>query len=311
MNWTSIGWTDLSSNALKYRDNSTGKNVWACVKTSPGCKNCYAESLGLRYQRGGPFTRANLATVTPYMDRSEIHHILNAKVIKKIPVAGKRCFSFDMTDLFGDWVTDEMIDQAFAAFACRKDLTFQILTKRPERMRDYTAALYRDIASVTVPRLRAAANSMGFGHLFATAFPGPVFETPIENIWLGTSIENLAMLRLRAPVLAEVRTPVRFWSVEPLIEDIGDEVAAAMARPVFPDLPPMKWPLKRSVDWIVVGAESGPNRRPMPAAWAAEIASACARLGVPLFVKQLEVAGKITTKTNEFPPWLRFQEFPT
>jgi len=311
MNWTKIGWCDLSANPLKYRDNGTGQIVWACVKISPGCKNCYAESLGQRYNRGGPFTRAKLQTVTPFMCRDELHRILNKQVIDKKPVSGRRLFAFDMTDVFGDWVTDAMIDQAFAAFACRKDLTFQILTKRPERMRDYTAALYRDIASVTVPRLRAAANSMGFGHLFATAFSGPVFETPIENIWLGTSIENLAMLRQRAPVLAEVRTPVRFWSVEPLLEDIGDEVAAAMARPVFPNLPPMRWPLNRSVDWIIAGAESGPNRRPADAACFTVIANACGEQGVPFFMKQLEVGGKITTKIDEFPPWLRFQEFPT
>ena len=320
MNWTKIQWTDLSSNPLKYRDNNTGETVWHCVKISPGCANCYSESLATRYGRGGPFTRTQLQTVTPFIDPKEISRILNVQKIKKIPVAGKRCFPFDMTDLFGDWVSDDQIDVCFAAFATRKDITFQVLTKRTERLLDYVSNLYRDIASVTVPRLLKAAKSFGFDQQFLNANPGPVFDTPIQNLWLGTSIENVAMMQRRAPLLAKVQAKNRFWSVEPLLE-VLDGFADVVRTPVFPDLPglpPEANPqMGRSVDWVILGGESGPGSRPMPEDAILPIVDGCRSAGIPLFVKQLgSVLGRFYGGGKGDVPahWMenyRVREWPT
>jgi protein gp37 len=136
MNKTSIEWTDYTSNLIRYRDPE-GRSVHGCIKVSAGCANCYASAWsarGLTGERGGAFTAKRQATLTPYFDDAEAQRILRTRV------TGKRIFVGDMTDVFGEWVPDEMLDRMFAVFALRPDLTFQVLTKRPERMRAYFPA---------------------------------------------------------------------------------------------------------------------------------------------------------------------------
>lgn len=328
MNWTSIAWTDLSTNPLKYKDNSTGEDVWACVKVSPGCANCYSESLATRYNRGGPFTRTRLATVTPYIDFDEVAYILRVKQIKRIPVAGKKCFAFDMTDVFGDWVTDEMLDTFFAMFSCRPDITFQVLTKRVERMREYTRGLYWDIAGTTVPRLRLAADKGGFGGVWREVHAGPVFETPLQNVWLGTSVENNAVLRERGPTLAGVRAKVLFFSAEPLLEELDASLFGFWWKPPC-DEHPDKFQLEcpecnygnaRRVNyagWVIVGGESGAGSRPMPAGAVSGIIEAGRVHGFKVFVKQMgSVLGKSlgcggkAEDPQEWPMEFRVREWP-
>jgi hypothetical protein len=94
---TDIEWTDLSSNPLQYRDRS-GRVVWACVKHSSGCAHCYSETIANHYQRGKPFTRANMEELTPFLDEKELKHILTAQRIDKRPVPGSRCFLGDMNE---------------------------------------------------------------------------------------------------------------------------------------------------------------------------------------------------------------------
>jgi protein gp37 len=141
MKATSIEWTDLIANPLKHRDNKTGAVVWACVKTSPGCAHCYSEAIAHHYDRGGPFTRSKLDGLTPFLDTKELRHLLNAKTIGGKPVAGSKCFLGDMTDVFGEWVPNELLDRLVAAIAMRPDVTFQILTKRADRMRAYLSGI--------------------------------------------------------------------------------------------------------------------------------------------------------------------------
>ena len=133
MNKTSIEWTDYTSNLIRYRDPE-GRSVHGCIKVSAGCANCYASAWsarGLTGERGGAFTAKRQATLTPYFDDAEAQRILRTRV------TGKRVFVGDMTDVFGEWVPDALLDRMFAVFAMRPDLTFQLLTKRPERMRAY------------------------------------------------------------------------------------------------------------------------------------------------------------------------------
>jgi len=124
-NKTRIEWTDRTTNLLKYRD-AEGRVVWHCEKTSPGCAHCYSEAIAERFKRGGPFLPVVTPRVTPFLDAAEA-----GKILRSRKLAGKRVFVDDMTDLFGDWVSDEIIDRHFAVFALRRDVTFQVLTKRP------------------------------------------------------------------------------------------------------------------------------------------------------------------------------------
>src|SRR5262245_8975140 len=121
---TSIQWTDYTSNPIKYRRKSDGKTVWGCVKVSPGCAHCYAEAIALRFDRGKVFNAANMEELEPFTDEDELRTLLTSKKL-----SGKRVFVGDMTDVFGEWIPDKMLDRLFAVFALRPDVTFQVLTK--------------------------------------------------------------------------------------------------------------------------------------------------------------------------------------
>jgi protein gp37 len=88
------------------------------------------------------------------------------------------------------------------------------------------------------------------------------------NVWLGVSVENRRWLH-RLDTLAQVPAVVHFASFEPLLDDLGD---------LSPWLP--------SLQWAIVGGESGPQRRPMALAWLVSIVEQCQAAGVPTFVKQ-------------------------
>lgn len=135
MQKTNIGWCDYTVNLLRYRDPD-GNVVHACVRISEGCRFCYAATLAGRWGRKGKdFTAENMKPLAPFFDVEGARKLLRSK-----KVTGKKVFASDMTDLFGEWVPDEIIDQHFAIFALRPDVTFQVLTKRAKRMREYLCA---------------------------------------------------------------------------------------------------------------------------------------------------------------------------
>jgi len=285
MNVTNIEWTDFSANPLKYRD-AEGNIVWACIHASPGCMKCYSEQLGKRYGRGGPFNVAAMEGLTPFMDEKELHHMLTAKTIQGKPVAGGKCFVGDMTDIFGEWVPFGLIDQLFTAFAKRRDVTWQILTKRADRMHQYFA----------YPRTRVH-----------DAVPYSI-KWPLPNVWLGVSVENQQWADTRIPLLLEAPAAVHFASYEPALGNV--------------DFMPWLDPCGRTdthtcangshlpykLDWIIYGGESGPGARPNEAAWARAVRDQCQAAGVPFFFKQWggvnkKAAGRLLDgrEWNEYP----------
>lgn len=321
MKRTSIEWTDFSSNPLQYRDQK-GNVVWGCVKKSSGCANCYSEAIALRFERGGPFTRAAMEGVTPFLDEKELKHILTAKTVGGKPVSGSRCFLGDMTDVFGEWVPDGLLDRLFAAMALRPDVTFQILTKRADRMARYYADGHRNgrgtHTSVFVARQMCyLANQYGIDPVKLDEVIGLGGKWP-ANIWLGTSVENQPAADERIPHLLATPAAVRFLSCEPLLGPIDFRKVPEFNR-VGTDL--SGW-------WVIVGGESGPGARPMQLEWASAIVRQCKAASVPVFVKQLgavpltnlgvddghsaywPVADKKGGDISEFPPDLRVREFP-
>ena len=304
MQATSIEWTDYSANPFKFRD-AEGKIVWGCVKHSAGCANCYSETLAKRYGRGGPFTKETMRGLTPFVDEKELRSMLTYKSARD-----KMCFVGDMTDVFGEWVTDDMLDKLFAVFAFRQDVTWQVLTKRPERMADYLLS-FRNRKSMD--RIDAAARTLGCAVQF-TALDGRVLlnhDWPLKNVHLGTSVENQAAADERIPRLLRVPAAVRFLSCEPLLE----KVYLRKAVSAFASGPIPEWDGCEArmtvLHWVIVGSESGPRRRPMEQAWAESLVGQCKSAGVACFVKQMEVGGKVTGDIEAFPESLRVREFPT
>lgn len=125
MNTTPIEWADKSLNLFIPED---GKG-WACVKVSPGCKNCYAERLNHVRGNGKAFTLSNLPPMTLARDR--------LKAIKTVAKNHETVFINSMTDTFLESVPEDLIAEALDALlaAAGNNRTFIILTKRHERMR--------------------------------------------------------------------------------------------------------------------------------------------------------------------------------
>lgn len=213
-NKTAIQWTDYTSNPLRYRD-AQGRDVWACVRVSPGCAHCYAATLARRYGRGGAFTADEMAGLEPYLDDRELRRLLRSKALD-----GRRVFVCDMTDCFGEWVSDSLLDRLFAVFALRPDVTFQVLTKRPERMLRYlTDESPCGPWEGAPPASRAsrigwaAQDALGEARMIDEFMP----DWPLPNVWLGVSCEYQRQADARIPLLLETPAVVRFLSCEPLL----------------------------------------------------------------------------------------------
>ena len=290
---TSIEWTDKTWNPLA-----------GCTRVSEGCRNCYAERMAKRLQAMG--TRGYEGTIDANGRwTGKVNLIPDALAA---PLHWRQpCMIFvnSMSDLFHEAVPFELVDQVFAVMALCPQHTFQVLTKRPERMADYLSEMatnqvvkWGKFAGTKVPdrpaaiqRVIAARNAMltrmGKGYdMSLPAWPPP-------NCWLGTSIENQATADERIPHLLRVPAAVRFLSCEPLLGAVNlEQLPDHKGNRSWSCLSnvgehPTHW--QRSggtINWVIVGGESGPGARPMHPVWARSIRDQCAAAGVPFFFKQ-------------------------
>lgn len=343
MNLTSIEWVatmlpdgttrpGFTTNPLKYRDKATGKVVWACVKHSPGCNHCYSETLANRYGRGGPFKAETMRHLEPFLDEKELRHILTAKTVGGVTVSGSRCFPFDMTDVFGDWVSDEMLDRLFAVMAIRRDVLFMVLTKRPERM-----AAYMESRSKAARFWKDAAQTVGY----SLEFEGlSLVSYPLPNVMLGFSAENQEWFDRRSVQAALLRPAgwKTFVSAEPLIGPLTLPTTNAHACGSRAQIRAHRagGRVARAIelDLVIVGGESGAGARPFHLDWARSIQDQCDAAGVPLFMKQagsnphdwtrgdppnheppelvpLKLRDRKGGDLSELPTCLRVRDFPT
>jgi protein gp37 len=330
-NETAIGWTatqnpdgtispGFSSNPIKYRDRETGKAVWACVKKSSGCSSCYAEALALRWNKGRAFTRPNLALVEPFLDEKEMKRLATDPKL-----FGKRVFVGDMTDIFGSWVPNDFLDRLFAVFALRQDVTFQCLTKRPARMAAYLGSdddVERRVGQAAFPIANDA--GMDWDYRWRKWHDGREADRwPLPNVWLGTSVENQAAADERIPHLLRTPAAVRFLSCEPLLASVDlqrvrlgklpgqigefDQFIDAV-RGRHCDGMGFERDLKRGLDWVITGGESGPKHRTMDLDWARQIIEQCQRYGVATYVKQ--DSGLYPGRQGRIPDALWLHQFP-
>lgn len=170
-------------------------------------------------------------------------------------------------------------------------------------MPNYRSLLYRDYfgrPETTCDGFEWGKNSVSHGVLVEMnngeisvrdqdcvgGFPGP-----LKNLWLGTSIENQAAADQRIPHLLKCPAAVRFLSLEPLLGPIAN------------------LPLD-SIDWVIVGGESGPGARPIKIAWARHIRAQCERANVPFFMKQMGGFPNKRSKPEDILEDLRIREYP-
>lgn len=279
---TRIEWTEATWNPI------TG-----CSIISPGCTNCYAMKLaGTRLQhhpsRAGLTVDAKAGPVWIGKTR------FNEEWLDQ-PLRWRRSrmiFVCAHGDLFHESVPNEWIDRVFAVMALAPHHTFQVLTKRAARMREYLSSEWFGF------RIRNAMQSI---------WPQPIIEMslPFPNVWLGVSVEDKTR-RDRVVDLAQTQAAVRWISGEPLLEDLsltdiplnggldehGDQwlFNALTGEQYFVGGDSLNYsgdgPDMQPLDWIVVGGESGPGARPMHPAWVRSMRDQCADAGVPFFFKQ-------------------------
>jgi len=264
-----IQWTDATWNPVR-----------GCVKVSPGCAHCYAETFAERFRGvpGHPYEHGFDLRLVP----EKLHEPLSWK-------KPRRVFVNSMSDLFQDGVPDSYIDQVFAVMALAPQHTFQVLTKRAERMREY----FNNSAPLANGRVvRRFTDLMIQRHLGAVTWPG----WPLPNVWLGVSVENQHFADERIPLLLQTSAAVRFISAEPLLGpvDISDYLEPICDCSKFDSIGSGAFHDEScpagggSLDWVICGGESGAGSRPFEVNWARSIVQQCARQPrVPVFVKQL------------------------
>ena len=192
----------------------------------------------------------------------------------------RRIFVNSMSDLFHEALTNEQIAAVFGVMAAAPQHTFQVLTKRAKRMREYLQVDQRAEWSSALARHHLAGehpdmlcDQIQFG------------DRVLPNVWLGVSVENQAAADERVPDLIRTPAAVRFLSCEPLLGGVilqGDEPPPALhsrsyLRGVTGD---------ERINWVIGGCESGPGARDCDVAWLRSLRDQCAAAAVPFFLKQ-------------------------
>ena len=257
-----IEWTD-----------ETWNPVTGCDKISAGCKNCYAADIAKRFWSDRKFSDI------------EFHpERLEQPLRWRKP---RMVFVNSMSDLFHESVTDEQLDRIFAVMALAENHTFQVLTKRPHRMRDYFRRFSDRAVEYGGERWLIdyiAEGIVGDHELRDGKYQHQKMRGfPLPNVWLGVTAENQRAADERIPTLLHTPAAVHFVSFEPLLEPITLDV-----RHQFQD-----------ISWGIVGGESGPKARKCAIEWIEDLVERHSDYGVACFVKQL--GSKPTLAGERYP----------
>jgi protein gp37 len=308
-NGSDIEWTDATWNP-----------VAGCTPVSPGCLQCYAAGMAIRLEAMGQRDYQ-------HQDGQPIAHRHNGRAVFTglvrtlpdklgVPLHWKkprRIFVNSMSDLFHEAVLFEFIDRVFAVMALCPQHTFQVLTKRPERMaewaNDRTRRMWHDDSPMVMAMADLSAkleprgdaqNERRVMEKYLGAIAPDRGMWPLPNVWLGTSVENQAAADERIPHLLKCPAAVRFLSCEPLLgavefSNVGEraDAVAQLGRKAL-----------AGISWVIVGGESGPGARPCDVTWIRSIVRQCQAAGVPCFVKQLGAYPRLVLPTpREIEEW--------
>jgi protein gp37 len=228
---------------------TTWNPVRGCTKISPGCKHCYAEKFAERF-RG--------VNGHPYEQGFDIRLVpekLGEPLRLRKP---QRIFVNSMSDLFHPAVPDDYILRVAGVMTQADWHTYQVLTKRSSRMHALLNGVLRNPAQQ-------------------------------KHIWWGVSVEDKKHGLPRIDELRNSPARIKFLSVEPLLEDLGEINLA-------------------SISWVIVGGESGPGARPLAKAWVLNIKKQCRAQGIPFFFKQW--GGIRKSKTGRLLNGRTYDEYP-
>jgi protein gp37 len=346
MTKTSIEWTHrpgtvgLTWNPIRARRKDNGKVGWACTHASTGCIHCYAETINKRFGTKLPFNVQSLDQIEFFLDEK----ILEQPLRQKKPAT---IFVGDMFDLFHEAIPDHLIDRVFSVMAhcsevwyrcskrdCDHDPcdenhlephqphTFQVLTKRAERMHAYLSGI------LLHERLIDAWGKLGWYFEFPPITKALI---PLPNVWCGVSVENQKYADERIPLLLQTPAAIRFLSVEPQLEEIQfTRLHQLCPEHDFAGGFCTQWHEgMRFVDWVICGGESGSGARMFRREWAESLLEQCRAANVAFFMKQFgsyavldprydqtlpgasrKLADRKGGDPEEWPEHLRVREFP-
>lgn len=286
-----IEWTDATWNP-----------VAGCAPVSPGCLNCYAATMAGRLERMGQEKYAGTT------EKRGPRRVFNGRInldegALGIPLGWKRprrIFVNSMSDLFHEDVPWEFVDRVFAVMALARNHAFQILTKRPGRMRDYmlsrakSASFWKD----AVPEGR----SLEWEGISLVRFP-------LRNVWLGVSVEDQRTADERIPLLLKTPTAVRFVSYEPALGPVDFHLQDSQREVIWRRLNSGSYE-RQILHWIIAGGESGPGARPAHPDWFRSARDQCQAAGVAFFMKQITEKGK-KVPWEKWPEDLRVRDWPS
>lgn len=263
---TGIEWTDATWNPVR-----------GCTRVSEGCRNCYAETVAARFNGPGqPYEGLASRTSSGPRWTGKVRFVeehLTQPIRWKRP---RKIFVNSMSDLFHESLSFEQIDQVMGIISAADQHIFQVLTKRPKRMREYFSS-----------------------RTFVGCWRGPKPE-PLPWLWLGTSVEDQSTADERVPELLGTPAALRFVSYEPALGAVDftkvdlqkrdrdwETWTDALAGAAFTCDSHAEVDVEcNRLDWIICGGESGPNARPMHPDWARSVRDQCQAAGVPFFFKQ-------------------------
>lgn len=280
----------------------TWNPITGCTKISPGCQNCYAERMARRlagrygYHQDGWYC----ITCMDYYDESGDCPVCDGGLVRTKPFdvtlhpdrleqplqwkKPRRVFVCSMGDLFHEDVPFRSIERVFLSMA--QPHIYLALTKRPERMLEFI-------------RWEEDRRHDRFDNLW-------------PNVWGLVSIENQETADERIPELLRAPFTVRGVSAEPMLGpvDFTTWMSKTEDDEEWADVLYGAYGRRSPISWIIIGCESGPNRRPMKIEWAVDLVQQCQAAQVPVFVKALDIGGKVSKDPKEWPIDLRVREFP-
>jgi protein gp37 len=332
MRKTKIQWTEATWNPLR-----------GCSRVSQGCVNCYAEAVASRFSGPGqPYERL----VDGKGRWNGAIRLVPQKLREPLCWTKPRMvFVNSMSDLFHPAVPDDYIAAVFAVMAACYHHTFQILTKRPQRALEWFRWLEAEARALPFSELSEKADSGCFrGYILHDCWVKAGLPAqrdvrrsrglrevdadawPLRNVWLGVSVEDQATAEERIPYLLEAPAAVRWVSYEPALgpvdftripeEELGLQYNAL--RGVLSSAPLDTG--GTTLDWIVVGGESGPGARPFRLDWARQVIRQARGTDCRVFVKQLgarpwdgsplALSDSKGGEMDEWPEDLRVREWP-
>ena len=277
-----------------------------CSRVSEGCRHCYAERQAFRAAAMGISRYDGITKKIGGEIRwtGEVRLVESALALPLRWKRPRRIFVNSMSDLFHEAVPDGWVMRILNVMA-RTPHVYQILTKRPERMRDFFTR-WADLSGedfnpklVRGPEETRKAHPSGRGQLFAAMLDAmgrppkgaayPTFDWMegmirwpawLPNVWLGVSVEDQATADARIPRLLQTPAAVRWVSYEPALGPVD------FSKWLVCEYGGTKMCGGPYLDWIVVGGESGHGARPFDLAWARQTITQARAAGVPVFMKQ-------------------------